>query len=375
MKILIVGNFGNGNNGDETVLMAMAREFCRLDPAAEITVVSGDPAATRKVHGVEAVRRAFSPGLLQALVRSDAVIIGGGGILIDQVHSSLKYGLVILIAKLLRKPVMVYAIGLDTVTKRAARTAIRLSFNMVDLITLRDEASKAEMLRLGVTGAPIHVTADPAFVLDAPCLEECCETLTRAGIYEKRRPLIGISVWPTDNLNNYRRVPRVFADLADRLVTTYDCEVAFLVMSTIAFEGDLQASRQITAMMAHSDRAHVVGVDFHPRELQAAFSQMDLVIGMRYHSLILSAVTGAPFVGIERAKYPKNAYLLRECQQPSGGMAENLTAEGLAACVAQAWREREELAQRVISTRENLRTRAGRNVALFSELMRRYGMV
>ncbi len=374
MRILIVGNFGNGNNGDEAVLMAMVRELCQLNPATEITVVSGDPAATRKIHGVEAVRRAFSFSLIWAIARSDAVIIGGGGILIDQVHSSLKYGLVILIARLLGKPTMVYAIGLDTVTKRFARAVIKLSFNMVDLIALRDEASKTEMLRMGVTGAPIHVTADPAFTLDAPRLEEYCETLTRAGIYEKRTPLIGISVWPTDNLHNYQHVPRVFADLADHLVATYDCKVVFLVMSTIAFEGDLQASRRIIEMMTHSDKAHVVGVGFHPRALQAAFGQLDLVIGMRYHSLVLSAVAGVPFVAIERAKYPKNTYLLNECQQPSGGMAEALTVEGLVGCVAQAWREREELARRVISTRENLRTRASRNVMLFAQLMSRYGI-
>lgn len=374
MRILIVGNFGNGNNGDETVLMAMVRELCQLNPAAEITVVSGDPAATCKIHGVRAIRRALSFSMIWAIARSDTVIIGGGGILIDQFHSSLKYGLVILVAKLLGKPTMVYAIGLDTVTKRLARAAIKLSFNIVDLISLRDEASKTEMLKLGVTGTPIYVTADPAFTLDEPCRETFRETLAQAEIYEKRSPLIGISVWPTDNLNSYQQIPYVFADLADRLVETYDCMVVFLVMSTIEFEGDLRASRQIVEMMTHNDRAQVVGVDYHPQALLAVFGQMDLIIGMRYHSLVLPAVAGVPLVGIERSKYPKNTYFLREVQQPSGGIAENLTVEGLMACVTKAWRERVDLTRRVILVRKDLRTRASQNVELFAQLMSQYGI-
>ena len=129
MKILIFGNFGNGNNGDEVVLMAMLQEFHKLDPNVQITVISGNPVLTERLHGVRAIRRGFSPEVIQAIARTDVVIIGGGGILIDQAHSNLKYSLVILVAYIFQKPIMVYGIGLDTLTGNIARKSIQFSFN------------------------------------------------------------------------------------------------------------------------------------------------------------------------------------------------------------------------------------------------------
>jgi polysaccharide pyruvyl transferase CsaB len=368
MRILIFGNYGNGNNGDEVVLMAMLREMRLLNPSAQITVVSGEPDQTRELHNVRAIRRGFSPEVIHAIAETDVVIIGGGGILIDQVHSNLKYGLVVLAARLYRKPIMVYGIGVDAITKRVARVAVRSSFNMVDLIALRDNESRDAMLELGVTGSPIHVTADPAFTLDRPRREDFRELLSKAGIYEKASPLIGISIWPTDNLNSYQRIPQVFAALSDRLVQTYDSNLVFLVMSTIGFEGDLDASLQIVEMMRHGDRARVLGVGYHPEALMAVFGQMDLVIGMRYHSLVLSTIMEVPLIGIERAKYPKNTYFLREVHQLSGGLAENLTVDHLEDCVAQAWQNREEMSSRIAMARRMLYTRASKNIELFGAL-------
>ena len=373
MRILIVGNYGNGNNGDEVVLMAMLREIRLQDPSAQITVVSGEPELTKELHRVRAIRRGLSSGVIQAIAETDVVIIGGGGILIDQVHSNLKYGLVVLAARLYRKPIMVYGIGMDAITKRVARTAVRSSLNMVDLIALRDNESREAMRELGVTGSPIHVTADPAFTLDRPRREDFRQVLSEAGIYEKAAPLIGISIWPTDNLNSYQRIPQVFTALADRLVLRYDCNLVFLVMSTVGFEGDLDASLQTVEMMRHGDRAQVLGVGYHPEALMAVFGQMNLVIGMRYHSLVLSTIMEVPLIGIERAKYPKNTYFLREVQQLSGGFAENLTVEQLEDCVAQAWRNREEMSSRMALARKRLCTRASRNIELFGALAARRG--
>jgi len=368
MKILIFGNFGNGNNGDEVVLMAMLQEFRQLDPTAQITVISGNPVQTEKLHGVQAIRRGFSPEVIRAIAWTDVVIIGGGGILIDQVHSNLKYGLVILLACIFRKPIMVYGIGLDTLTGSITRKSVNLAFNKVNIIALRDKESREGMRKLGVS-VPIYVTADPAFTLDPPNREDFREVLIKTGLYEKRSPLIGISVWPTDNFNSYQRVLQVFADLGDSLIANYGWKIVFLVMSTIGFEGDLEGSYRIVEMMKHRDKVQVLNVNYSPRALMAVFGQMDLVIGMRYHSLVLSAIMNVPMIGIERVKYPKNTYFLREVRQPSGGTVGSLTARQLEECVSTVWRSKKEMAQRVAAARKRLRTRAGQNIKLFCQLM------
>jgi len=369
VKILIFGNFGSGNTGDDVILMAMLREFRQLDPAAQITVISGDPVLTERLHRVKAIRRRFSPEVVQAIAQADVVIIGGGGIVIDQVHSNLKYSLVILTANLFRKPIMVYAIGLDTLTKSLARTAFKFSFDRVSLIALRDEESQVEMGKLGVTRPPIYITADPAFTLDTPRRNDFCEVLTRAGVYEKSSPLIGISVWPTDNFTSYPRVFQIFADVADHLIVEYDCRIAFLVTSTSGWQGDLEGSCRILEMMKHQDSAQVLGAFYRPRALMATFGQMDLVIGMRYHSLVLSTLMHVPFIGIERKKYPKITYFLKEVQQTSGGSAHNVTTDQLRECIARVWKNRAEMKSLIIEGDNMLRKRASRNIKLFKELV------
>jgi polysaccharide pyruvyl transferase CsaB len=368
MKILIFGNFGNGNNGDEVVLMAMLQEFHKLDPNVQITVISGNPVLTERLHGVRAIRRGFSPEVIQAIARTDVVIIGGGGILIDQAHSNLKYSLVILVAYIFQKPIMVYGIGLDTLTGNIARKSIQCSFNKVAVIALRDKESKEEMHKLGVK-TPIYVTADPAFTLDAPHREVFRKVLNRAGIYEKNSPWIGISIWPTDNFDSYQRVLQIFADLADHLIVEYGCGIAFLVMSTIGFEGDLEGSYRIVGMMKHPDSAQVLGAGYHPRALMATFGQMDLIIGMRYHSLVLSTLMHVPLIGIERKKYPKNTYFLREVQQTSGGSAHSVTADQLKEHVARVWKKKAEMKSLIIKGDCMLRKRASQNIELFKELV------
>ena len=105
----------------------------------------------------------------------------------------------------------------------------------------------------------------------------------------------------------------------------------------------------------------------------AVFGQMDLVIGMRYHSLVLSTIMGVPLIGIERASYPKNTYFLREVHQLSVGLAQNLTVEQLEDCVAQGWQNREEMSTRMVLARKMLGQRASRNIELLGALAARAG--
>src|SRR5690606_26903894 len=71
--VLVVGAYGMGNIGDEAMLAGLLRRL----RGRRVTVVSGDPAATRRLHRVKAVsaRRASTE-----LARTDAVVIGGGSL-------------------------------------------------------------------------------------------------------------------------------------------------------------------------------------------------------------------------------------------------------------------------------------------------------
>lgn len=94
MHILICGNYGAGNEGDESILHALIKTIHEIAPGSSITAVSGTPNATAERHKIHAVPmvpsgfRSFMKGIHKttknAFQRCDVVILGGGGLLQDE---------------------------------------------------------------------------------------------------------------------------------------------------------------------------------------------------------------------------------------------------------------------------------------------------
>ena len=80
-KILISGYYGFSNAGDEAMLTAIITALRKKDPSVEITVISGHPEATSKLHQVKAVHRFAPLGILKAMLHTDLLLSGGGSLL------------------------------------------------------------------------------------------------------------------------------------------------------------------------------------------------------------------------------------------------------------------------------------------------------
>jgi polysaccharide pyruvyl transferase WcaK-like protein len=74
--VLLVGNYGNGNVGDEAIL---ARLTELTAGRCDMVVVARQPELVKGMHGVAAVRT-LSTASVRALLCTDVVAIGGGGI-------------------------------------------------------------------------------------------------------------------------------------------------------------------------------------------------------------------------------------------------------------------------------------------------------
>lgn len=159
MRVLVSGYYGYENLGDEALLSAVIAGLS----GHEITVLSGNPAATVEQHRVRAVHR--YTGLLGALTRCNAVVFGGGGLLQDRTSSrSLAYYTTIIrLATLLKKSVVLVGQSLGPLSAAGERQ-VRRALAGVPL-GVRDEASFALAMRLGLQPAR---TADLALSLPAP---------------------------------------------------------------------------------------------------------------------------------------------------------------------------------------------------------------
>jgi polysaccharide pyruvyl transferase CsaB len=326
--IVISGYYGFGNAGDEAMLTAMVEALSDVDPAVRITVISGNPADTRRRHGIAAVYRLNYPEIIRVLAGSDLLISGGGSLLQDVTSDrSLYYYLsIMMLAKKLGKAVMLYAQGIGPVRGALARGAMRYIGNTVDLVTVRDEGSRDELKALGVKTPPIYITADPVLALH-PVDREIGRSILRRYKLEGATPLIGFSVREWKDWSHYKQV---LAQAADDLAAEFGARVVFLPMQ---WPDDLEAARKITRRMRNP--AVVLEEEYTTSELLSLVGNLDLLVGIRLHALIFAAVMHVPMVGISYD--PKVDRFLETLHDRHIGTLQSVTVDGLLAKARVLW--------------------------------------
>ncbi|MBE3598732.1 MAG: polysaccharide pyruvyl transferase family protein [Limnochordaceae bacterium] len=170
LKILFSGYYGFGNLGDEAVLAGALRGLRRhLGEDARLVVLSSDPPITRQLHRVEAESRA--PGATWRAVRGATVLVSGGGSLLQDVTSvrSLLYYLFVMeLARLHGARVVWFAQGIGPVRRSWLRRLVAWEANRAAAVTVRDEASRHDLVAMGVDPARVQVVADAAWLLAEP---------------------------------------------------------------------------------------------------------------------------------------------------------------------------------------------------------------
>jgi polysaccharide pyruvyl transferase CsaB len=329
-SIMISGYYGFGNAGDEAMLAAMIEALTDVDPAARITVISGSPSDTRRRHGVAAVYRLNYPEIIRLLAKSDLLISGGGSLLQDVTSDrSLYYYLsIMMLAKKLGKPVMLYAQGIGPVRGAMAKGAMRHIGNMVDLITVRDAGSRLELASLGITRPAIHVTADPVLALHQVDKGIGRAILRRHGL-EGTAPLVGISVREWKDWSHYKAV---IAEAADWLVDELGAKVVFLPMQ---WPGDIDAARKVQSRMRQP--AVLMADEYTTSELLSLTGNLNLLIGIRLHALIFAALMHVPMAGISYD--PKIDRFLETLAETPAGSLQNVTFDSLTAKIRSLWPE------------------------------------
>lgn len=329
-EIVISGYYGFGNAGDEAMLAAMIEALTDIEPNLKITVLSGNPKDTRERHGVGAVYRLNYPEIIKALKRSDLLISGGGSLLQDVTSDrSLYYYLsIMMLAKKLNKPVMLYAQGVGPVRGSLAKGAMRYIGNMVDLITVRDIGSRDELAYLGVNKPPIYVTADPVLAMH-PVDKQIGRAILRQNRLEGASPLVGIAVREWKDWGYYKQT---LAQAADQIITQYGARVVFLPMQ---WPDDLAAARKIAKSMRQ--RAIVLTDEYTTSELLSMVGNLDMLIGIRLHALIFAAIMHVPLVGISYD--PKIDRFLETIGEHHAGTLQSFTTAGLLEQVNTLWPE------------------------------------
>jgi len=360
-RILVSGYYGFRNAGDEAILDAFIQSTKDLPCPVRVTVLSNTPEETAKKHGTSTVSRFNLFSVLRALRRADVLVSGGGSLLQDKssTRSIIYYLSIIRLAKLFRKPVMLYANGIGPVDRPRNRRRVKKTISRADMVTLREESSLEELLRIGVSGPPMYVTADPIFLIETKDEAPAMEALRKAGV-PGDRPLIGISV---RSLRTGADFVSQMAALADQITHDLGYHVVFLPMQ---MPQDVNMSRKIIERMTHP--AYLLGTDLSPEALIGACGQMDLVIAMRLHTMLFAARALTPVIGL--VCDPKIAYFLEKLDMPSGGAVEDFAPEELLALVRTVLDERTAYRERLTSAVAVMDAGAAENTRLLGEMLR-----
>lgn len=365
VKIGISGSYGGLNLGDEAILQSIIGQI-RSSLVAEITVFTRSCEDTLSRHDIDhavSSRKLSVPEITPEIEKLDVLILGGGGILYDADARVYLREAVIACAKNI--PVMIYAVGAGPLKEPLVQEHVRAALNNVDTLTVRDRRSQQILEESGVQ-RQILVTADPALLLKPEPIEY--QRLRREG-FTSRKHIVGMSVRevgaaaPDLQEEHYHGL---LANAADYMIERFDADILFIPMEPRTF--DLQHSHAVIARMLRPQHASVLQGTYTSGQLLSILRRCELVVGMRLHFLIFSAIQGVPFVALPYS--PKVAGFLDDMQMEMPPI--NYVNEGrLMAYIDKSWDQRDELRTRIQTMLPVLQKRAMQNNAILMDMIRR----
>ena len=360
-NILISGYYGFDNIGDESILRTLITSLREKIPDCSLTVLSHNPASTREKYGVEAVER-MSPGAILRAVRQCDMLISGGGSLLQDVTSSKSihyYLFIIRLAKLLRKKVFIYSQGIGPIDHAFNRRATARALKKADGIVVRDERSAKLLEQIGLPQERIVITADPVIRMKRPDRTVGREILARAGIKKDGRLTVG---WAIREKNRDSTFVREITECIRWLRENYDAES---VLIPFHYEED----REVCSVIAErtNGAAKCLSEKYLSEDMLSIIGNMDVLVGVRLHSMIYAAIMGVPIIGVSYD--PKCTAFLNSVGLDSLSTRETFSAEAFKAEFARVLETGKEQTAAVAENMRRLQKKLDTNEEMIRDIM------
>jgi polysaccharide pyruvyl transferase WcaK-like protein len=319
-KVLISGWYGHGNIGDELILKSMINVFKRKIYNVEIRILSDNPIYTKCTHNIVSTYQLplKFKGYIRMLLNgqtpfktikfiknTDIFVMGGGGFLSDW-QSYVPWGWLkqIILAKILGKRTMIYAIGAGPFSTKKGKMIVKhIINNYVDMITVRDKTSKKELLACGVEEKKIIVTADPV----VNYLEFKKNNYKKHKIdnivknYNNDFFNVGITVASLFHSNKWENNPEKYFDeyiknltIALKKIAKNYNDVKFYFIPFMMTEEDISFSNKLNGLIGN--KGLVVKSKNDIERIITIYKDLDCVIAMRYHANILATILDKPVI-------------------------------------------------------------------------------
>ncbi len=279
LRLLASGFYGGYNMGDEAVLSGLLALMGASSRPIDLTVLSGKPEFTRKTYGIRALDRSiFRDAVPRALAlrQSDALILGGGGLLQDisgrrGIRGTL--GRTLSLARWANRygiPLAFWAVGVGPLRYTSLPEVADVLRHAVAL-TVRDKASQS---LLHLAGVEAEILPDLAWALDLPA--------------RTNGQQLGISLrrWPGLDLPAVARGLRAVHGW-------FPGPIVFLPFE----RQDLEVGQALQELLG-CDKVDVPPTLPSLDDIIERYALCGAVIAMRLHSGLLATAQGIPSIGL-----------------------------------------------------------------------------
>ncbi|MFA4814599.1 MAG: polysaccharide pyruvyl transferase family protein [Candidatus Gracilibacteria bacterium] len=275
-SILIVGNYGAGNLGDDAILGGIVAELRSVGYEGEIQITHGGVIGSTEIY--KGLKRApFIPvGLrsrfkknrkaaLETIARADLVILGGGGLFTDEEtwRAPLIWATQAKACRKLKKPYLCFGQSVGPLRHLWSRHWAKKTFKGAAAVHVRDQIS-ADLLK--EWGLEATVGTDPAF----SWLLEQKRTIPRKPIL-----LVSLREWPDFGAEKWRPLVKEIQVFAKK-----------------------KKLKPILMSMQQGENLKAAGLEiYEPSSALAAFEAMEkaqMAVTMRLHAGIFAIAAGTP---------------------------------------------------------------------------------
>ncbi|MCP4641986.1 MAG: hypothetical protein GY851_16205 [bacterium] len=318
LRLCLAGGwFSSHNVGDNAILGGICDAFREQGPV-DFTVFCSRPERVWEEHQLRSYAPKRRPDrLLRTLSRADALVFTGGTPFYDERPHMAYFALLAATARVLRVPVVVHGIGARDmadgfciacarfICRRAVFLGGRESRTVEWLGDVARDPGKACLFPDPATRLkPLDdVDADAlldelGLARDAPILAVCPRDLTAASGFRSAHYNREFTADQTACLLD------TLARLVTRAIRRHGARVVFLPMHTTAPDDDRSVAARVMERIeepAVRDRILAVERQLGPREMKAVLGRMTAVVGMRFHSLVLSMTMNTPTYALSYA--------------------------------------------------------------------------
>jgi polysaccharide pyruvyl transferase CsaB len=291
-KIAMCGWFGNGNIGDDVILVSELHTLNEYLRNCTIVVIGGNPNLIETKFGTNAIKYTDIVGLVKNLLKARVFILGGGGLI--KPGSAWYYSLLLIISRVFGCKTVVSGVSAQIPNGYIERILLKIGLRLAQSITVRDHDSFNVVSSLGIKN--VLETSDWAFLYPR-------ENLKNLDIIKENYVVVALRQWEHEDVRgsrssiSYETYLDIMAKICDDVIKDHNLEILLVPFQTGVEECDMNDLLELRNRISHQNHVKVITTSSIDEVIEV-IAKARLVIGMRLHSVILSSLTNTPFIAI-----------------------------------------------------------------------------